>query len=274
MDLLRVVTKHGPLDFTRATNYVAQAAGGLAFAHEAGWIHRDVKPSNLLVDRKGRIRITDMGVARLAADTGDELTRQVEDQRGEQTVLGSIDFMSPEQAFDAHEVDVRTDVYGLGATLYFLLSGKSPLPRGTLPEKMLSLQRRAPTSVRVLRSDIPPDLESVLQRMMARRPELRYETPADVAQALRECRCWAPMVAPPRLPPSREQTLYEQVQPDRPASQPRVPTLATPTPSDTEPVLPKPPPAPSRPRSRRWLLVGVGVAAAAVLGLIAYFALT
>jgi serine/threonine protein kinase len=274
MDLLRLVTKHGPLDFTRATNYIAQAAGGLAFAHAAGWIHRDVKPSNLLVDRKGRIRITDMGVARLTDDAGDELTRQVEDQRGAQTVLGSIDFMSPEQAFDSHEVDVRTDVYGLGATLYFLVSGKSPLPPGALPEKMLHLQRRAPTAVRVLRSDIPADLEAVLQRMMARRPELRYETPADAAQALRGCRCWAPTVAPPRLPPSREQTLYDQSPPEPPPSQPRTTALATPTPSDTQPVPPKQSPASPPPRSRRWLLIGIGVAVAAALGLLAYLALS
>jgi serine/threonine protein kinase len=277
VDLLRLVTQHGPLDCTRATNYIAQAAGGLAYAHGAGWIHRDVKPSNLLVDRKGRIRITDMGVARLAVDTGDELTRQLEDQRGEQSVLGSIDFMSPEQAIDAHEVDVRTDVYGLGATLYFLLTGKSPLPPGTLPEKMLYLQRRAPTAIRVLRADIPADVETVLQRMMARRPELRYNTPADAAEALRGCRCWAPMVAPPRLPPSREQTLYEPAQADSGVGkvQPPARKASPPTPmsSTTMPEIPAPPVRPAQSRgSRRGLVIAVCVAAAAALGLVAYLA--
>jgi serine/threonine protein kinase len=272
IDLLRLVTTHGSIDFTRAVNYIAQAAGGLAFAHEAGWIHRDVKPSNLLVDRKGRVRVTDMGVARLMDDTVDELTRQVEDQRGEQTVLGSIDFMSPEQAYDAHDVDVRTDVYGLGATLYFLITGKSPLPPGTLPEKMLQLQRKNPTAVKLLRPDIPPDVESVLYRMMARRPQSRYESPAEVAQALRACRCWAPNVAPPRLPPSREETLYDPTPPVKPASKPS-PRVAPATASQLElpPIETAQPPVPRK--RNPWLVVGACLAVAAVLGLLAYLAL-
>lgn len=275
IDLLRLVTLHGPLDFGRAVNYIAQAAEGLEFAHKAGWIHRDVKPSNLLVDRKGRVRITDMGVARLTADDGDELTRQVEDQRGEQTVLGSIDFMSPEQAYDAHDVDVRTDVYGLGATLYFLLTGKSPLAPGTLPEKMLQLQRRTPTAIRTLRPETPEDLDAVLHRMMSKRPESRYETTAAVAQALRACRCWAPALTPPRLPPSRETTLYDMTaekSPGKEAIKTPVPRPGRPSTAEM-PVLPLPDPEPPSRRRPRWLVWGACLAAAAVLGLLAYLAL-
>jgi serine/threonine protein kinase len=209
IDLLQLIRQRGPLDFPRAANYIGQAAAGLQHAFACGWIHRDVKPSNLLLDRHGKVRITDMGVARLMSDAEDELTRQVEAQQGEQTILGSVDFISPEQAYDCHDVDIQTDVYSLGATFYYLLTGRAPVPPGTVPEKLLHIQRKTIMPARSLRPDIPMDLDAVLNRMMAKRPEMRYESPQAVIDALKGCGCYNEKLQPMKLPPTTEEKMYE-----------------------------------------------------------------
>jgi serine/threonine protein kinase len=244
VDLVQLVKQRGPLDFSRAAHFAAQAATGLQHAFEAGWVHRDVKPSNLLLDRIGRIKITDMGMARLMSDANDELTRQVEAQAGEQTILGSIDFMSPEQAYDSHDVDIQTDVYSLGASLYYVLTGRPPLPPGTVPEKMLFLQRKTAMTARSLRPDIPLDLEAVLNRMMAKRPELRYESPAAAAAALKACSCYLDRLQPMKLPPTTEEKLYD-FKLTKYEKKPK--QSQTPTPVDSEDTaIHRPAPAPPR----------------------------
>src|SRR5690606_34322095 len=116
--LQQVVDEDGPLPITEAVEYTRQAASGLAHAHRVGVIHRDVKPSNLLLDETGTIKLLDLGLARIFEDASEQSSLTIEHQ---QTVLGTADYLSPEQAVDSHGVDHRSDIYSLGCTLYFLL---------------------------------------------------------------------------------------------------------------------------------------------------------
>lgn len=190
--LHEIVKKHGPLDIPRACHYIAQAAQGLQHAHESGWVHRDVKPGNLLLDRAGTIKILDMGLARYFAPGAASLTQQIGG-----TVLGTADFLSPEQAVDSSDVDIRSDIYSLGATLYFLIVGKAPFEAGTVTEKLLAHQLKEPESVSSLRPDTPKALEIVLKKMMAKRPVHRYQTPAAVIDALAP---WTSVLIEPPAP--------------------------------------------------------------------------
>src|SRR5207245_1135052 len=135
-----LVARHGPLNVGRAAHYIAQAAEGLQHAHKAGLVHRDVKPSNLLLNRGGVVKILDMGLARFFHDKSDALTGEHEAH----TVLGTADYLAPEQARASHDVDIRADVYSLGATFYYLLTGKAPFAEGTLNQKLLWHQMRQP----------------------------------------------------------------------------------------------------------------------------------
>ncbi len=119
-----IVSARGPLPFERAANYVAQAALGLQHAHERGLVHRDVKPSNVILDREGVVKLLDLGLARFFQDESDDLTQKY---GGNKNVLGTADYVAPEQALDSHGADIRADVYSLGCTFYFFAraSGKS-----------------------------------------------------------------------------------------------------------------------------------------------------
>jgi serine/threonine protein kinase len=185
------VSRCGPLDPVRAANYIAQAALGLQAAHDAGLVHRDVKPGNILIDRRGIIRIADLGLARFYCDNVDPLTLRYD----EQCVLGTADYVAPEQALNSHDVDGRADVYSLGATFHFLLIGEPLFPDGKAAQKLIAHQVKVPTPVRDLRPEVPAAMSTVVSRMVAKRPEDRYQTPAAVAEALAP---WAQLpVAPP-----------------------------------------------------------------------------
>src|SRR4029450_8981926 len=122
------------MDPIRAANYIRQAAAGLQHAHEAGLVHRDIKPGNLLVDRKGTVKILDMGLALFFQAKGKSLTQQFDAN----AVLGTAEYLAPEQVVDSHGVDIRAYIYSLGLTLYFLLTGKSPYgEEGTIAQKLL-----------------------------------------------------------------------------------------------------------------------------------------
>src|SRR5262245_26066737 len=129
VDLHRYVTTHGLVELTRGADYVRQAAEGLQHAHEAGLIHRDIKPSNLLLDRTGVVKILDLGLARFLVDT--RRNQPVTERYDANSVLGTADFMAPEQAIDSSKVDIRADIYSLGCTLYFLLSGRLVFEAGS-----------------------------------------------------------------------------------------------------------------------------------------------
>jgi hypothetical protein len=178
--LEEIVQKNGPMDITRSAAYIRQAAIGLQHVHQAGLIHRDIKPGNLLLDRQGIIKILDMGLVRFFHDHKDTLTQQYDPN----TILGTADYLSPEQALNSHDVDTRTDVYGLGATFYFLLAGRPPFEGNTISQKLLSHLTKEPTPLRALRPEVPEGLAAVVEKMMAKDREQRYQSPGAVVVAL------------------------------------------------------------------------------------------
>ncbi|AMV26627.1 Serine/threonine-protein kinase PknB [Gemmata sp. SH-PL17] len=161
-----------------AAEYIAQAASGLQHAHERGFIHRDIKPGNLIRDRFGVVKVLDMGLARSGSDE-DKLTEVLD--RG--AVVGTADFISPEQAINSPNIDGRADVYSLGATLYTLLVGKTPFD-GNTTQKLMQHQMKDAPVVADLRPDLPAGLPEVVARMLAKKPAERYQTAADVIAAL------------------------------------------------------------------------------------------
>lgn len=181
VNLHEFVKKNGTLSPGRAAHYIRQAALGLQHAHEGGLVHRDIKPGNLLLDRQGVVKLLDMGLARFFDDDGSAFAKTYEQGYS----IGTADYMAPEQTLD-YRVDIRADIYSLGGTLYYLLVGKSPFQDGTLPQKMIWHQVRHPKPIRVLRPDVPEEMARVLDKMIAKEQERRYQTPAEVAAALAE----------------------------------------------------------------------------------------
>src|SRR6516164_3084971 len=173
-----IIKKTGPMDVMRACHYIHQALQGLEHAHAAGLVHRDIKPGNILIDRCGLVKILDMGLARFFNDEDDVLTRKFDEK-----VLGTADYLSPEQAIDSHEVDIRTDIYSLGATFYYMLTGQTPFGEGTVTQKLLWHQSRQPKPLSTFRSDVPAGLTAVIEKMMAKEMSQRYQSPAGVAEA-------------------------------------------------------------------------------------------
>ncbi len=179
-DLDQVVRKAGPFSPGRAAHYIRQAARGLQHAHESGLVHRDVKPGNLLVDRAGTVKLLDLGLARIFHESSDDLTTG----RDARTVLGTVDYLAPEQALNSHDVDIRADIYGLGATFYYLLSGKGLFEDGTVAQKLSWHLHRPPTPITDLRGDLPAGLIAVMERMLSKRPDDRHQAPEEVEAAL------------------------------------------------------------------------------------------
>ena len=194
-NLQEIIKRFGPMDVLRATHYIAQAAEGLQHAHEAGIVHRDIKPGNLLLDRTGTVKILDMGLARFFHDDRDQLTKQYDAT----SVLGTADYLAPEQALDSHAVDIRADIYSLGATLYYMLAGQSPFQDGTVAQKLIWHQVRVPKSIQEHRPDVPDDLVAVINKMMAKNPQDRYQVPLEVVEAL------SPWTGTPIAPPPADE---------------------------------------------------------------------
>lgn len=182
-DLQRMVEARGPLDFAQAADYIRQAAEGLAHAHQRDMVHCDIKPANLLTSRQGVVKILDMGMARLVGRDRGPAAEQ--DER----VLGTVDYLAPEQALDSPQMDHRADLYSLGCTLYFLLTGRPPFPEGTLHERILKHQTQQPRPIVELRPDAPKDLVEICRKMMAKEPDDRFQTAGEVAGVLAE---WHP----------------------------------------------------------------------------------
>jgi serine/threonine protein kinase/WD40 repeat protein len=251
IDLDALVKKRGPLPVATSCAYMHQAALGLQHAHEHGLVHRDIKPHNLLVVSRGavsgggvsggapitrppiatdhspltthQIKILDMGLARWGSGEakGSDLTLTTDT-----AVMGTPDYIAPEQARASHNVDIRADLYSLGATWYFLLAGRVLFPGGTLTEKLLRHQMDEPRPIARLRPDVPPELAAVIHKLLAKRAEDRFQTPGELAALLERLRREVPM---PTEPP-RAETLDSFATLDEkflPAAAPPPPAAAT-----------------------------------------------
>ncbi len=178
--LQEIINQDGRLDYQTAADYIRQSASGLAHAHHAGMVHRDIKPGNLLIDRNGVVKLLDMGLARFFNDGDEESLTVAHDEK----VLGTADYLAPEQALDSHSVDARADIYSLGCTFYFLVTGHPPFTEGTLAQRLMSHQTKEPPAVTDDRPDMPADLVAILQKMMAKKRDERYQTADEVAEDL------------------------------------------------------------------------------------------
>ncbi|MCY2991565.1 MAG: SUMF1/EgtB/PvdO family nonheme iron enzyme [Planctomycetota bacterium] len=172
-----------------------QAAKGLEYAHTHGVVHRDIKPANLLLSTEGTVKVLDMGLARLmevVAPTGATASEQL---TGTEQVMGTYDYMAPEQAEHSHTADHRADIYALGCTLYRLLTGKSAYPRDSLVQSLLAHREAPIPALRIERRDVPKQLDVVFQKMLSKRPEDRQQSMRDVIAELESCRKLAPLGA-------------------------------------------------------------------------------
>ncbi len=181
-DLAKVVRTHGSVPVRAACYYAHQVALGLQHAHEKGMVHRDIKPSNLVLTRDGKkalIKILDFGLAKIVSEKGLDTG-----STGDGAMLGTPDYMAPEQAMDAGRADIRADIYALGCTLYCLLSGGPPFRGSSLLELLQHHQSTVARPLHEVQQDVPAELSAVVAVMMAKKPEDRPQTPADVARAL------------------------------------------------------------------------------------------
>ena len=178
-DLYETVKANGQLDFGNAANYIVQAAKGLAHAHEKGLVHRDIKPANLLLTDDGGVKILDLGLALLQEEETESLTVLYNEK-----VMGTADYLSPEQAINSHEVDHRADIYSLGCTLYYLLTSKPPFSEGTLAQRIAKHQTAEPPPLKDQRSDCPDELVAICHKMMRKVPTERYADCNELAQVV------------------------------------------------------------------------------------------
>jgi serine/threonine-protein kinase len=301
VDLSRLVRRSGPLPVAQAAAYIRQAALGLQHAHERGLVHRDVKPSNLLVTAQGStVKVLDMGLAR---SLGGGAPAALHDLTQSGTVVGTPDYIAPEQSLDPRRADIRADIYSLGCTFYFMLAGKPPFPEGTLAQKLLWHQQVEPPALELSRSDVPAAVSAIIRRMMAKRPEDRYDTPAAVADALAPY-CQSPVPTPTVAIPVAAATL-DRTSPaslipgsqsartastvaravpyesgwtlggsslDPTATGPAPAPLPSPIPPAASPALPAAAPAGPK-RKRLWLILGCGGGLALALFLLLWIVL-
>jgi len=176
--LSAIVKEHGPFNLEKAMEYIQQASVGLQYAHERGMVHRDIKPSNLMLDVDGEIKLLDMGTARIGNQPEEELTKSG-------VIMGTINYMSPEQAKDPHAVDHRCDIYSLGCTFYYLLTGK-PLYDGDMIQTLMAHANKPIPSVSAANQQIPTWVDTVLSNMLAKNPDQRYSSLLEFRNELQE----------------------------------------------------------------------------------------
>ncbi len=180
-DLQRLVEEEGPLDFQKVADYIRQAAEGLAHAHQRNLIHCDIKPSNLLITEDGVVKILDLGLARLAA-------KETKQKTADPRLVGTVDYQAPELAMGNRQVDARSDIYSLGCTMFFLLTGRPPFGEGTLHERIVKHQTQPPPDIAALRPGTPKNLAAICRKMMAKKPENRFQSVEQVSKLLAQWR--------------------------------------------------------------------------------------
>src|SRR5262245_63600955 len=187
-NLHELVKERGRLPVGQSCDFIRQAALGLQFAHELGMVHRDIKPANLLVHRgPGQhcvVKVLDFGLARLHEPPPDADVDQDSLPAVEQQVMGTPDYLSPEQSRNLHKVDIRSDLYSLGCTFYYLLTGQVPFPGGSTMEKLVRHTTEDATPAEQLRPEIPAAVAALVRRLMAKDPQERFQTSGDLAAAL------------------------------------------------------------------------------------------
>ncbi len=191
-NLERYVKKHGALPVGLACEIIFQAANGLQHAHEKGMVHRDIKPANLLIHQEPgtetiQVKILDFGLARLQHSekaAGKTIVAR------ENTVMGTPDFLSPEQSKDLHEADIRSDLYSLGCTFFYLLTGQVPFPGGNTVDKVIRHNTDAAPAIEEARPDVPKNIAGIVGKLLAKKPNDRFQTPDELMDAL------APHAAP------------------------------------------------------------------------------
>ncbi len=185
LDLKRQVLKHGPLDEVLAASVISQAARGLAYAHDQEIVHRDVKPGNILVTPEGRVKVLDLGLA----------GSQIEEESSRLgRVVGTMDYIAPEQVRTPDDVGPTADIYALGCTLYYAVTGQVPFPGGTRREKMQRQLSETPTPPGQLAPQLSRDFCRLIDDMMAKDPARRIQSATDVIERLRR---WTPTPPPP-----------------------------------------------------------------------------
>ena len=261
-DVAELVRRRGPLPVHEACDIIRQAALGLQHAHEHGLVHRDIKPSNLIVSAGAstfqagadtgdppQVKVLDLGLA-LLHEAQQGASHEVT-STGQ--IVGTVDYMAPEQGADTHGVDIRADIYSLGATLYKLLTGRAPFETsefGSVIAKLAALASTAPEQVRSLRPEVPVELARIVHRMLGKQPRDRYATPIEVAQALEP---FARRPAKSLVSPANEETAgivqtgtASTVVVEKPQAPDHEPTHAGPARSASH----------GPPRSRKWMFAG------------------
>jgi serine/threonine protein kinase len=175
-NLQTIVDRDKKVPFPRIVNILCQTADALAHAHAIGVIHRDVKPSNILLNPQGEVKVLDLGLALLDEQVYEGRITHIQ----EDTILGTADYLAPEQAIDSHKVDARADIYALGGVLYFCLTGHPPFPEGSVSKRLLDHQQSEPTSILLDRPDAPEDLVALCKKMMSKDPEHRQQSAKEV----------------------------------------------------------------------------------------------
>jgi eukaryotic-like serine/threonine-protein kinase len=241
-----------PLSITDVVHSIAQAAAGLEYAHQRGIVHRDVKPSNLLIDVSGNVKLLDLGLARWNQEDVSSVT-----VANNQSLLGTADYLAPEQALNSHSADHRADIYGLGCTLYFALVGHSPFHEGTIGQKIAQHQIAERPQAIDLRPDVPPWLNDACLRMMAIRPEERFQSAQEVWEELKQIR----VTTPPREPADAETSESEA---------PAQVLIVDPPLSVIQAIRGRPQPRIKRPPIAFWIFLGLLAITAAVLGFLVY----
>jgi serine/threonine protein kinase len=207
IDLFEYVSRHGALDPREALEIITQACRALDHAYRQGVVHRDVKPSNFLLTRDGErtiVKLTDLGLARQADNEEFRVTRAG-------TTVGTLDYMSPEQARDSGLADIRSDLYSLGSTWYHLLAGHAPFPKGGLGERLHRILHELPADVRQFNPRVNEAMAAVVHRLLAKRPSQRYQTPAELLRDLEALQKNQPVLTPRQVLEELAQLESEQV---------------------------------------------------------------